>query len=267
MVVAGGADRKVHFLHLATGQQVTFGSHDAPIRGVRFVEVPAAGAPIVASGSWDKTVRFWDLRQQGPLATVACTERVYSMDSKARLLVVATANRCIHLFDLQNPTSIARTVESPLNHQTKAVAAFPDGKGWATASIEGRCGISAVDDAEASRINFTFRCHREQPDSRQISKVWSVNDVRFHPINTSVFTTAGSDGAFHFWDRVAHSRLKGYPPVGSAITSTAFSADGRFFAYAVGYDWSMGYAGNSPQIQTKLMVHPVSTEDATPRRK
>ncbi|KAI1412947.1 WD40 repeat-like protein [Hypoxylon sp. FL1857] len=267
MLVAGDVSKKPHLLHLATGQEAALDPHSAPIRSVRFVEVPGAGAPVLVTGSWDRSIRFYDLRQQRPFAAHDCKERVYAMDAKARLLVVATAGCRIHLIDLQNPTVIAKTQDSPLKHQTKAVAAFPDGKGWATASIEGRCGISAVDDAEASRTNFTFRCHREQPDSRQISKVWSVNDVRFHPVNQSVFTTAGSDGTFHFWDRVAHSRLKGYPSAGSAITSTAFNADGKLFAYAVGYDWSMGAVGNTPQVQTKLMLHPVLAEDAMPKKK
>ncbi|KAI1374617.1 WD40 repeat-like protein [Hypoxylon crocopeplum] len=296
MVAAAGADRKTHILHLATGQQAALGAHDAPVRSVRFVEVPGTGAPVVASGSWDKTVRYWDLRQREAVGAVACRERVYGMDAKARLLVVATADRYFHLVDLRNPTVIARTAESSLRHQTKAIAAFPDGTGWATASIEGRCGINAVDEAEASKINFTFRCHRDLPDARQTAKVWGVNDVQFHPVNHAVFATAGSDGTFHFWDRVAHSRLRGYPPVGSnsssgsgsgsgsnsnsmsdgisggvsgatAITSTAFNRDGTLFAYAAGYDWSMGFAKNSPALETRLVLHPVTAEDATPRRK
>ncbi|KAI1489337.1 WD40 repeat-like protein [Biscogniauxia mediterranea] len=276
MVLAGGADTKLHLLQVATGQQATIGSHDRPVRGARFVDVPGSSAPVIASGSWDKTVKFWDIRQQGPAATLACQERVYAMDAKERLLVVATADRYIHLVDLQNPAAFLRTQRSPLNHQTTCVAAFPDGKGWATASIEGRCGINALDQQEASKVNFTFRCHRSAPSSSSSSssrseatpttKIWAVNDVRFHPGCPTSFATAGSDGSFSFWDRVGHLRLKGFPPEssGAAITAAAFSnssrGDGTLYAYASGYDWSRGHAGNSPRIQTRLRLHAVAED-------
>ncbi|KAI1106929.1 WD40 repeat-like protein [Jackrogersella minutella] len=261
MVVAGGADRKIHLLHLATGQQASLGPHDAPVRGTRFVDVPGCNAPIVASGSWDKTVRFWDLRQRDPLASIACEERVYAMDSKANLLVVATAGRRIHLFDLKNPAAISKTLDSQLKHQTKAVAAFPDGMGWATVSIEGRCGIHAVHEEHASTINFTFRCHRSQPDARKITKVWSVNGVQFHPEHKTVFSTASSDGTFTFWDRAQRTRLKEFPKADAAVTATAFNRDGSLFAAAVGYDWSFGCEGNSRQTQTRLALYPVDAAD------
>jgi mRNA export factor len=154
MVLAGGADKKSHLLHLATGQQTTIGSHDAPIRSVRFVDIPGTNGPIVASGSWDKTVKFWDVRQQTPLASLTCAERVYAMDSKARLLVIATAERHIHLVDLQNPTVFARSLESPLKFQTRAVSAFPDGTGWGTTAIEGRCGINTVEEKDTAKYDY-----------------------------------------------------------------------------------------------------------------
>lgn len=159
MVLAGGADRKAHLLHAATGQQTTVGAHDAPIRGARFVDVAGSSgaAPIIATGSWDKTVRLWDLRQPEPLASLACMERVYAMDAKARLLVVATAERHLHLVDLQkDPSAFLRTAESPLRHQTKAVTVFPDGGGWGTVSIEGRCAINALDEKDSRYYFFYF---------------------------------------------------------------------------------------------------------------
>lgn len=175
MVLAGGADKQIHVLHAPTGQQATVGSHDAPIRGVRFVEVPGSNGPIIATGSWDKTVKYWDMRQQNPIATLACKERVYSMDAKARLLVIATAERHIHLVDLQSPSTFLRTTESPLRHQTKAVTAFPDGTGWGTASIEGRCAINALHE----RDNRYCKISSSRPsDDRAIVIVVEIFSLR-----------------------------------------------------------------------------------------
>ncbi|KAK8058538.1 hypothetical protein PG994_008986 [Apiospora phragmitis] len=305
MVLAGGAGKRPHLLHLATGQQAAIGSHDAPIRSVRFLDTAALGASspahLFATGSWDKTVKYWDLRQpEKPLATLACADRVYAMDTEASLLVVATAGRHIHLVDLRNPSVFLRTTQSPLKYQTRAVSVFPDGRGWATASIEGRCGINAADEkSDGKSINFTFRCHRSAADLKNMNKVYTVNDVQFHPVRATTFVTAGSDGTFHFWDRISHTRYKSYePPVTAAtavttagskttngnaqggrnnnnnsssdsaraaITTTAFNRDGSLFAYAVGYDWSKGHAANSPEYPNRLVLHSVTEEDVQPR--
>lgn len=113
--------------------------------------------------------------------------------------------------------------------------------------------------------NFSFKCHRQpDPNNRDISKVYSVNAISFHPVH-GTFSTAGSDGTFHFWDKDAKHRLKGYPEVGGSITSTAFNRNGNIFAYAVSYDWSKGYAHNTPNYPNKIMLHPVLPDECKPR--
>lgn len=205
MVIAGGTDKQIQAIQLSTTQQIVIGSHDAPVRGVRFVDIPGTNGPIVVSGSWDKTVRFWDMRQPGAAAvTLNCDERVYSLDAKAQLLVVATAGLRVHLVDLKNPGAFSKTVDSPLMHQTKAVAAFPDGRGWGIASIEGRCGIQAVDEDDSrycyslifissystSRCFFshaqthTHTCFVDVPmKNKQSALSLSPSPFNFQPIN------------------------------------------------------------------------------------
>jgi mRNA export factor len=116
---------------------------------VRFVDIPsAAGAPVIASGSWDKTVRYWDVRNTSqPLGQLPCGERVYAMDDGGtRTLVVATASMTSHVVDLAtNPTAVLRDERSALKHQFRSVSVTPDGKVWASGSIEGRVSINAVD--------------------------------------------------------------------------------------------------------------------------
>ena len=61
-------------------------------------------------------------------------------------------------------------------------------------SIEGRVAVQHVEDAQQSK-NFTFKCHRDG------AEIYAVNSIAFHP-QFGTFVTAGSDGAYNFWDKV-----------------------------------------------------------------
>ncbi|TVY57861.1 Nucleoporin, partial [Lachnellula suecica] len=264
-VAGAGADKTAKLLDLgangAPAQQVA--AHDAPIRSARFFDMPNANAPMLATGSWDKTVRYWDLRTPAPAATLACQDRVYSMDVKGQRLVIATAEKHVHVVNLSNPTTIFKTSASPLKEQTRVVSCFNDASGYAIGSIEGRCGMQYFEPKDQNR-NFAFRCHRKALDRNNILEIFSVNAISFHP-TYSTCSTAGADGTFHFWDKDQHNRLKGHTFVGGPISATAFNHDGTVFTYAVSYDWHKGYAFNSPQHVNKVMLHATTDEEVKPR--
>ncbi|KAI9734989.1 MAG: RNA export factor gle2 [Cirrosporium novae-zelandiae] len=264
-IASAGADKAVRMLDLAanTGKAQQVAAHDEPIRSIRFVDVQ--GQAMLVSGGWDKKVKYWDLRQSTPVATLDCQERVYTMDSKDNLLVIGTADRYINIVNLTQPGTFYKTMQSPLKWQTRVVSCFTDATGFAVGSIEGRCAIQYVEDKDSSS-NFSFKCHREQASApSRDTQVYSVNAISFHPVH-GTFSTAGSDGTFHFWDKDAKHRLKGYPPVGGPISCTAFNRTGTIFAYGVSYDWSKGYSANNPQTPNKIMLHPVNQEEIKPRQ-
>lgn len=147
-LVSGGADKQAKVCDLATGQTVQVAAHDAPVRAVRYFE--ANGTPMIVTGSWDKTVKYWDLRQSTAAATLACQERVYTMDVKNNLLVVGTADRYINIVNLADPTKFYKTIQSPLKWQTRVVSCFTDAAGFAIGSIEGRCAIQYVEDKDST---------------------------------------------------------------------------------------------------------------------
>jgi mRNA export factor len=138
-------------LDLGSGSAIpqAVAEHDSPIRCCEMVEVPGSNGPVLVTGSWDKTVKYWDLRQQTPAATLNCQERVYAMDSRKGLLVIGTADRFINIVDLSNPQKFYKTITSPLKWQTRCVTCFSDATGFAIGSIEGRCAIQYVDDKDS----------------------------------------------------------------------------------------------------------------------
>lgn len=129
----------------------------------------------IVTGSWDKTLKFWDLRSSQPAASVSLTERIYAMDVVFPLLVAGTADRQISIINLNNPSTVYKSLLSPLKFQTRSIACFHNGAGYAVSSIEGRVGIQYIEDKDAS-LNFSFKCHREEKN------VFSVNAMSFHPI-------------------------------------------------------------------------------------
>jgi mRNA export factor len=149
MAAGAAADKKIHVMHLQSGQTLTLEGHTAPVRAVRFVDVPSANAPIIASGSWDKTVRYWDLRQPQPVATLQLPERVYAMDAAGPHLVAVAADHHLHFANLHtNPVQVWKSLKSPLSAQTRCVSLCAGGTRWAVGSIEGRVAAQVVEEKD-----------------------------------------------------------------------------------------------------------------------
>ncbi|KAF9292618.1 hypothetical protein BGZ68_000022 [Mortierella alpina] len=260
-LASGGADSAGRLFDVTTGQPTQFAKHDAPIKSLRWID----GPNIVATGSWDKTIKYWDLRQQSPVSSVALSDRLYSMDTHNSLLVAAMADRQISMYDMSNPTVPFRTMESPLKMQTRVVSCFTTGGGFAVGSIEGRVAIQYT-DVKDTQGNFSFKCHRDGAPAARDSSVYAVNAISFHPI-FGTFATAGSDGGFTFWDKDSKQKLKVFNKQPGPISCASFNRNGSIYAYAVSYDWSKGYTGASTDFKNNIMLCPVLETDIKPRKK
>jgi mRNA export factor len=140
---------------------------------------------------------------------------------------------------------------SPLKWQTRKVACFPDGSGFAISSIEGRVAIHHIDESKTSS-NFAFKCHRDN------NNIHSVNSLSFHPVY-GTFCTAGSDGYIHFWDKDSRQRLESTSSLGNSIVTTTFNQNGTLFAYALCYDWSKVSQLSFHCRDTNTLIHPRRT--------
>lgn len=270
-IFSAGCDNTAKCYQLAAGgasQPIQVAKHDAPIKCAHFVD----DANILMTGSWDCTIRYWDLRSSGPVSIVKLPERLYCSSVFGELAVIGTADRNLIVYDLRNPTVEFKRIASPLKLQTRCVACFIDKTGFAVGSIEGRVAIHYFNDSNPSK-NFAFKCHRtEIPASisnpTPTTNVYAVNSMCFHPLYGTLATT-GSDGTFHFWDKQERQRLRafnvaGKPPI--PIPCSAFSPDGTLFAYAVCYDWSQGAEGYSPNTGNRIMVHRNLEEELRPKK-
>ena len=79
--------------NLATDQTQQVAQHQAGVKEVFFIK----DENKIVTGSWDRSVKYWDLRSSNPIHTHQLPERCYSMDVNIPLLVVATAGRHIQV--------------------------------------------------------------------------------------------------------------------------------------------------------------------------
>jgi len=255
-VFSGGADKAARMYDVQSSQMSQVGAHDAPIKCVRWFEP----GKVLITGGWDTFVKYWNTTSPTPVATLKVPDRVYSMDVAQNLLVVATAERHICTIDLKSPSTIYKQIDSPLKWQTRTIACFPAGDGYAVGSVEGRVAIQYIEEKDASN-NFSFKCHRKDaPNVKDGTNVYSVNAISFH-LQHGTFSTSGSDGVIYFWDKDSKTRLKTFDAAAGPITCTAFNRSGTIFAYAVSYDWSKGHSGMTPGHVNKVMLHPLKDEE------
>ncbi|KAL7479286.1 hypothetical protein ACHAW6_005024 [Cyclotella cf. meneghiniana] len=258
-VFSVGADKAVRMWNLTQPplnnipQQI--GAHDQPIKSVAFL--PSTN--LIVSGSWDKMLKFWDVRQQSPVGILQLPDKCYDLDVRDSLMVVACAGRHIITYNVKGQPQEHMREESPLKFQSRCVAAFPDATGYAVGSIEGRVGIQYVAKVPGKE-SFSFRCHRQE------ANVFAVNCICFHN-QFGTFATVGADGIVNFWDKDNVQKLKGFPAIHRTITCASFSAQGNMFAYSSSYDWSKGSAHYAPGTPNEIWVHSVVKDEIKPKPK
>jgi mRNA export factor len=229
------------------------GVHDTPVKAVGFLR----STNLVVSGGWDRKLKFWDTRTPTPVGVFDMPERVYDLDVRDNLMVVATAGRHIIAYDVSGQPREHTRMESPLKFQSRCVACFPDSTGFAVGSIEGRVGIHYLQKVPGKE-SFAFKCHRQD------SNVYSVNAISFQN-QFATFSTVGSDGVVNFWDKDNKQRLKGFGAIERTIPCASFNTQGNLFAYASSYDWSKG----SMHVQqgNEIFIHYVQEEEIRPKSK
>ncbi|KAH9059185.1 WD40 repeat-like protein [Lactarius vividus] len=246
---SGGLDSSLRELELESEKIHALGQHDDAISSVRY----SSETNAIITGSWDRTVRFWDPR--APTAQQSShqlPERVYFMDTVGHRLVLALASRLFHIFDLRKMDTPEQTRESSLKFLTRALACMADGQGYATASVEGRIAVEYFDPSPAiQEKKYAFKCHRQTIDD--VDHVWPVNALAFHP-TYNTFASGGSDATVSIWDHKVKKRLRQYPRYTSPVAALAFSADGTRLAVGASYTWDEGEEGARSAERPALFV-------------
>ena len=268
-IFTGCADGTVNYLDMQKNALSTLGRHKNPCKEVIYHQ----NYNILLSGGYDGNVKIFDLRSGSEVCSYQFDNKVYSMSCEKDFLVVGLSELKIAYFNLAKLQSKIFKPElifnSHLKYQTRKVAAFPDGKGFAEGSIEGRVAIKNIRDLnnppsisesgttlgkdELGKDDFAFRCHRNIKSAPVL--VYSVNDIAFNQVY-GTFCTVGSDGIYSIWDKMKRSRLYERPEQNSIIPITCcdYNSTGNLLAFATGYDWSRGaeaakeYNSNSNRI-------------------
>ena len=255
-IFTGCADGSVNVLDIAKKDLITIGNHKSACKEVIYHQ----NYNIVLTGGWDGVVNIFDLRSSSPVCSYQFDNKVYSMSCAKDLFVVGLSEEKIAYFDLRklqnNIFKPELIFNSHLKYQTRKVCAFPDGKGFAEGSIEGRVAIKNIKDLNnPSSINnetgttmgqddkgntdFAFRCHRNTNNTPTL--VYTINDIAFNPVY-GTFCTVGSDGNYCIWDKLNKSRLfeRNDPSDKTPLTACDYNSNGDLLAFASGYDWSRG---------------------------
>lgn len=261
---AGTADGSVKLWDLASNQSTDIGKHDAAVKDTCWV----APLNVLATSSWDGSIRWWDMRSPNPVANIKLSDRCYAMAIRDNLMTVYTADRNFALFDLSNPTIPMAQKKSKLQLHVRCIDIALDKSCYFFGSAEGRSGINYLPPQDPEK-DFSFKSHR---DDRYGGYIYPVHSIAVHP-RFGTFSTSGGDGESSGWDHIAKSKISRlHLKKNMPVTASKFSPDGNFFVIGTGYDWAKGKAEyericNDPLKKPQIYIIKVKDSDLEPRKK
>jgi cell cycle arrest protein BUB3 len=269
----------------ANNTDIIIGNHTNAVKSLLY----NSSYHLCVSGSWDKTIKLWDIQggttvssssssssvsssssaaamySTKAIAKLDIPDKVYSMTKvDNHVFMVATANRQILTYDIRklNPNSsndcLVSSRESSLKHQTRSICASPTGTFLAVSSTEGRVGIDYIDSTEQNN-SYAFKCHRKKENENEIA--YPVHALSFHPIY-GTFVTGAGDGNVYFWDAKARKRIAAIGPYNNSITALNFSPNGNYLAIAASYDFT---GGDKDHVPDTIIIRNITDAEVKPK--
>ena len=174
----------------------------------------------LASGSYDNTVKLWDVATKQNIATlVGHTDSVTSVSFSpdGTLIASGSDDSTVKLWDVATGTNIA-TLRGH-TYDVNSVSFSPDGTILASGSRDDTVKLWDV----ATRTNITtLEGH-----------TYDVNSVSFSP-DGKTFASGGGDRTVKLWDVATHTNIATLEGHTGGVSSVAFSPDGTTLASGTG---------------------------------
>lgn len=214
--------------------------------------------------------RFWHVDPRVPQdrRQYKTSEKILAMDINSNNLVFGKSKQTIQVYDIRRLEAPASERPTGLRYQISCLKNFPNGKGYAIGSIDGRVSIDVFDQLEESmKQKFAFKCHREKTHS-SVDNVYPVTGLAFHPIHGTLFT-CGGDGHVSVWNWEKRKRMKQLPevPLPRFISHMDLNEDGSFIALGVS-DGKFLRSSNEDsvsEVQSRLYIHRVTDVESKPK--
>ncbi|ORM40923.1 Mitotic checkpoint protein BUB3.1 [Babesia sp. Xinjiang] len=262
-IVFGDLENNVNLVDVETGEVTTIGTHNGPVRCVNFIE----SLGLVVSGGWDNRLRTFDVRcsSMTPVSDAEIYGKVYCMDLLHNTLVVGDSMKRVYVYDLSRGLSGFSTPETKdgvLKYQYRSIKCFPDNRGYALGSIEGRVAWEYHPKyPEYASQQYAFKCHRNKTTS-EADIAYAVNTIDFHP-RLGTFATGGADGLVCVWDGHSRKRLWRTTNLPTGVTSLSFNSTGSKLAIALSDIFELSRAPASPP---GIMIREVNADECRPRK-
>ena len=239
----------------------TLKGHSGWVTGVAF----SSDGRRLASGSWDESVKFWNVRTGQAVSTVASKMKevqALAFSHDGHWLAAENSSDIVTLWDAATGREI-RTMASdkPLgilgSNWVYSIAFSPDGR-WLASGVDDKTVRiwevktgRVVRDLTAQRRSVIYAAF--SPDGRWLAsgnddksiRIWDVFSgqeiarlsghkktiyaVAFSPNGRSL-ASAGADKTIKLWDIATGREIRTLTGHGSVVTSLAFSPDGHWLA-------------------------------------